>query len=111
MVGPSVLSNSDFLKQLARTKSDNKRRRMIACATTEQLLAIAEIALNILKGRLPLTAKQRERLIPYANFVRKLSRTRSDASVRQVIQVGGGPLLASLIPPVLLAISRTLING
>lgn len=110
-VGPSVLSNKEFLERLCRTKSEKKRLRMIRDASTDQLLAIAEIALNILKGRLPLTSRQRERLIPYANFVRRLSRTRSEDGARRIIQVGGGPLLSSLILPVLLEIGRTLING
>ena len=110
-VGPSVLSNKDFLTRLCRTTSENKRLRMINEASTEQLLAIAEIALNVLKGRLPLTNKQRQRLIPYADYVRRLSRARSVTSARHVVQVGGGPLLASLIAPVLLEIGRALING
>lgn len=111
MVGSSVLSNKEFLTNLCRTKSEKKRSRMIHEPTSEQLFAIAEIALNVLKGRLPLTNKQRERLIPYASFVRKLSRARSENSARQVVQVGGGPLLASLITPVLIEIGRALING
>ena len=110
-VGPSVLSNKEFLTQLCRTKSERKRRRMISNASTEQLLAVAEVALNVLKGRLPLTNTQRERLIPYANFVRRLSRVRSAAGARRVIQIGGGPFLVSLIAPILLEIGRALING
>ena len=110
-VGPTILSNKEFLTRLCRTKSEKKRRRTIHEASTEQLLAIAEIALNVLKGRLPLSSKQRERLVPYADFVRHLSRARSHAGARRVIQVGGGPLLASLIAPVLLELGRALING
>jgi hypothetical protein len=111
MVGSFIIENKNFLRNLVRTKSEKKRAQMIHEATTDQLLAIAETALNVLKGRLPLTSKQRERLVPYANFVRKLARSRRENSARNVIQVGGGPLLASLITPVLIEIGRALLDG
>lgn len=84
---------------------------MLHDATAEQLLAIVEIALNIIKNRFPLSNHQRERLMPYAAFVRKLARARRERSARKIVQSGGGAMLASLLAPVLLEIGRSLING
>lgn len=110
-VGPLVVSHADFLRKLSRTSSEKRRSRLLREASTEQVLAIAEIALNVLKEKFPLTPKQRQRLQPHADAVRKLSRARKEATARHVIQVGGGPMLASLITPVLVELGRALLNG
>lgn len=110
MVNQLLQDNVDFLKILARTKSGRKQRRLLRLATTSQLLALTEICLNIVKERFKLTNRQKKRLIPYTEFVRHLSRVRSERGARHVLnQKGGGVgVFAALLTPVLLEIAKSI---
>ena len=108
-----VCKNAPFLCTLARTKSARKRHRLLRLCTSEQLLALAEVCLNIVKSKFKLTTRQKSRLMPYAHFVRRLSKARSERGARKVlIQKGAGAgaaatgLFAALLTPILLALSR-----
>ena len=83
-----IMDNKDFLNLLARSKSDSKRHRMLKQANSQQLLAIAEICLNIVKARYQLTTRQRKRLLPYAEFVRRMSRARRERSKKNYFTKG-----------------------
>lgn len=113
-IGNIVADNIDFLKALARTKSARKRKRLLKQAGTSQLLAIAEICLNIVGSRFKLTTRQKKRLMPYADFVRRVSRLRSARGARHlIVQKGSGiaGVFAALITPVLLELARNAIKG
>uniref|UniRef100_A0A183C7L2 Integrase catalytic domain-containing protein n=1 Tax=Globodera pallida TaxID=36090 RepID=A0A183C7L2_GLOPA len=47
-------------------------------AGCEELLTLVEICLNILNGSFCLTNKQKQKIAPFANFIRKLARARSE---------------------------------
>lgn len=102
--------NLDFLKTLACTKSSKKILDLLKIATTSQLLTLVEISLNIVKDRFKLTNSQKKRLLPYADIVRKMSRIRTERSVKKLVQKGGGisTLFPALITPILLEISQLL---
>jgi hypothetical protein len=102
VVGESVTRNADFLWRLARCRSPVKRLEMLRNASKDQLLALAEIALNILKERFPISDRQRAALIPFADPVRKLSRARSESGARKTVLIGGGMFVAPLTRTVLL---------
>jgi len=109
-----IMDNKDFLNLLARSKSDSKRHRMLKQANSQQLLAIAEICLNIVKARYQLTTRQRKRLLPYAEFVRRMSRARSERGARKVISQKGsgiGGVLTALLTPILIEIGRKIIKS
>ena len=109
-----IMDNKDFLNLLARSKSDSKRHRMLKHANSQQLLAIAEICLNIVKARYQLTTRQRKRLLPYAEFVRRMSRARSERGARKVISQKGsgiGGVLTALLTPILIEIGRKIIKS
>lgn len=84
-IGESVKNNTEFLRGLARSKSLAHRKQLISTASVEQLLAIVEIALNILRSRLPLRSRQRRRLSSSANDIRALSRVRSARSAQRIL--------------------------
>lgn len=107
-IGNSVCQNLKFLKLLAKTKSERKRRSQLRLATTSELLSIVEIALNVIKGRFNLTTKQKNRLLPHVEFVRNLGRARSEKGAKKILQRGGGILLAALITPVIIEAIRLL---
>lgn len=106
-----VCKNSTFLRKLSNTKSYKKKRLLLKRATPEQMLALAEICLNIVKSRFCLTTRQKSRLMPYANIVRSLSRSRSERGARQIIQKGNGSagLFAALLTPILIELARNVL--
>lgn len=87
---------------------------MLKHATADQLLALVEICLNILNSQFRLTTRQRSRLLPYADFLRKLARRRTERGARKhLVQTGSGigGLFAALLTPVLLDLARNAINS
>ncbi|KAL3109937.1 hypothetical protein niasHT_016553 [Heterodera trifolii] len=76
MVGQRVLDNYEYLKSLGRTTSHKKRRHLLSTAGCEELLTLVEICLNLLNGSFCLTRKQKQKLLPFANTIRRLARRR-----------------------------------
>ena len=110
-VGTSVLKNYIFLKKLSASKSDRKRLRLLRLATSDELFAIIESSYNLLKARFKLTPRQKRRLIPHLEVLRKLGRSRSDRGVRRLLQRGGGlGALPAILTPILIEAFR-LLNG
>ena len=109
-----VCNNSNFIRTLARTKSQHKRRKLLKKACSEQLLTLAEICLNIVRSRFRLTTRQRKRLLPYADFVRKISRIKSERGARkEIVQKGSGlpGFFAALLAPILAQLASVSIKG
>lgn len=97
-----ISKNSEYLKQFSKTKSSRKRQRLLQEADREKLLAIVEICSNILKGNIPLNARQRRRLAASADFYRGIARARSEKTARHRIQTGGQlGALAAIVAPIL----------
>ena len=82
---PLVKHNSKFLFTLSAARSPNRRISLIQTANTEELLALVEIALNVLKSRIPVRAQQKERLKAQAASIRHLSRSRNSDSARKIL--------------------------
>ncbi|KAL3112037.1 hypothetical protein niasHT_013639 [Heterodera trifolii] len=74
MVGQRVLDNYEYLKSLGRTTSHKKRRHLLSTAGCEELLTLVEICLNLLNGSFCLTRKQKQKLLAFANTIRRLAR-------------------------------------
>jgi hypothetical protein len=105
-LGKHIYQNSHFLKQLSDCRSQRQCQSLIKFANSDQLLSLVEIALNLLKSRLPLTLRQRNQFSRYANFIRNLSRVKSEKSARRILQqpqTGRGlpALLAGLLIPLI----------
>jgi hypothetical protein len=107
-----VLRNYKFLDTYCKTICNTKRLRLLQKASCDELLAIIEIALNILAGNFPLRSHQIRELVPHAVPIRRMSRIRSEKQARQFIQSGKGvPLaLAKLLSTVLLDLAGSLIT-
>lgn len=108
-VGERVLRNYHWLRRLTRTRSHARRLRIISEASTDQLLALVEVAANLVRRRFPLNVRQRERLAPFADAVRRLARARSERTAKALVQKGEGGMLAAFLVPVLLEAARHLI--
>jgi len=110
MFSQLICENKDFLRSLALTKSERRNRKILRKADTSQLLSIVEICLNIVKSRFNLNTRQKNRLLPHVEFIRKMSRARSERGVRKVLrQKGGGVgVFAALLTPVLIELARAI---
>jgi hypothetical protein len=109
-IGKLPIKHYGFLKRLARTKSDKKRRKLINSATKEQLLVLIEISTNLLSN-FNLTKRQKQKLLPFAPLVRKLARIRSEGSARKFLeQRGSGLPFAAILTPVLIEAASHLIS-
>lgn len=115
-IGKTVCENTEFLRALACTKSCRKRKKLLRTASSDQLLSLVEICLNIVQSRFHLTTRQKKRLLPYADFVRRMSRVRSERGARRLLnkQIGGGiigvPLIAALVTPILMELAKSIIS-
>ena len=111
-IGERVLKNFNFLKKLGKTHSQKKWKALIRNANSEELLALIEISSNILAGRFSLSKKQREKLLPFANYIRKIARARSEKGARKIFtnQQGGQAVLAALLSPILVEAAQHLIS-
>jgi hypothetical protein len=105
-VGPLIYENCQFLKLLIRTKSVNKRAKILKNMTNQQLLALSEICLNILTNKFQLTTRQKQRMQPYADFIRQQGRIRSESGARRLILKRGGKLSSDLFPAILTPIIK-----
>ena len=107
---PTVADSYPFLHALARTKSTRRRKRILKKADANQLLALVEICLNILRDRFHLTQRQKKRMIPYVDYIRKVGRVRSERGARKLVVQKGGQLpiglFASILTPVIIDLAH-----
>jgi len=110
-----VKDNLQFLKQLAKTRSLTKRRRLLKKASIDQLLSLTEICYNIVRDQFKLTKRQKSRLLPFADFVRRVSRLKTERGAkRTVIQQGTGlpiGLFPALLTPIIIELTKTLTSN
>src|SRR4051794_31770020 len=102
--GSRLRQNANFLTQLAAcgVRAGGKLRTLVGTASTEQLLCLVEICLNLLHNRVPLNAGALRRLRSHADKIRALSRARSEQRARQLLmerqQSGRGiPAVAAIL--------------
>jgi hypothetical protein len=113
-VGQVVCDCKNFIAKLSKIKSSRKCRRLLKDSTRKELLALAEICLNIASSNFPLTTRQKKRLMPHAGFIRRMARLRSEKGARKlVVQQGSGApaVFAALLAPILIDLARNLIKG
>ena len=112
VVGPRILENYSFLRKISKSKSDSKRLNALRNASSDELLALVEICSNILSSNFNLTTRQKKKIVPFANYIRKLSRIRSESGARKfVVQKGSGLFLPSLLIPVIAEAARYIISS
>ena len=92
------------LLKVLKDANPKLRKAIIQYAPSDLLMSISEIILNMLKGVLKLTPKQKQHLSRYKKEFRTLAR--KDVSVNKkrkllVQKGGGGGALATLLPFVL----------
>ena len=107
---PYITSNTEFLKRLAKTRSDKRKHLLLLQASPDQILAIVEICANILKNNFVLNNQQRRKLAKYADYYRGIARSRTKKTARYRIQEGGQIAVATLLAPILSVLTQTLLD-
>ena len=87
--------------------SPKLKKAIIKHAPPELVIAISEIALNLLKGVIELTPHQKKRLSRYKKEFRSLAKKNISLGTKRkiLVQKGGSAVLAALIPLVLSLLS------
>ncbi len=94
-----------LLQVLAKSKPQI-RNAIIEHGPTDLIKAISEIVLNVLKGVIKITPRQKKRLARYKNKLRDLTSNKVSQKVKRKFlsqKGGGGGLLASVLVPVAIA--------
>ena len=108
-----IKRNANFLHSIGNSsRAMRKCRELMAKASTEEMLCLVEICLNILRNRVPLKSAQRVRLRRNAQHIRALSRVRTSPGIQRVlIQSGkGAPALMAAIASVVVPLITEYIN-
>lgn len=111
MPNDRLLKHQDFLWRLARARSNKSRHQLLYDATTEEILTVVEICINILKFRFPMKERQLKRLAHHARLLRQLARVRSEQSARKILLKGEGAMFAALLIPVLTEIASHIVSS
>ncbi len=90
-----------LLQVIAKSKPQI-RNAIIEHGPTDLIKAISEIVLNVLKGVIKITPRQKKRLVRYKNKLRALTSNKVSQKVKRKF-LGGGGLLASVLVPVAVA--------
>lgn len=110
----NIRKHAEVLVMLARAKPQ-LAKQIIAGADQSLLKSISECSLNILKGVVPLTPKQKSKLRRYKNRMRSLATTTSKRNAKEkkaLLMRGGfvGALLGTVAPLLVSALGGLLFN-
>lgn len=94
--------NLSYLQVLSKCKP-KLRKALVEHGPVDLVICICECALNLLKGVIPLTLSQKRTLSRYKKHLRILADKKVSRKKKKhlLVQKGGNPFLASLLPPVL----------
>jgi len=98
-----IRRNIPFLKALLQSRRKKQRKALIKVASEDNIDAVAEGALNTLRGNVPLTATQKRRLSAHKDKIRKLAHKRISNKKKKTFLVQAGGFLPIFIPPLLSA--------
>jgi hypothetical protein len=98
-----------YLQVMAMCKP-KLRKMLVAHAPSDVVMAICECALNLLKGVIPLTLRQKRVLSRYKTHLRALANKKvSQKRKRKYLSQKGGGILTSVLPPVLNVLGNLLV--
>jgi len=99
-MGSRIKRNCSFLKSLVKCRK-SRRLNLIKGASTDNINAISEVALNTLKGNVPLNYQQKKRLQRFKAKLRQLAQKRLSTKKRKFLLVQEGGVLPVLLAPLL----------
>ena len=98
------------LRTLCKCKG-KKRKLLLQKASGGVIRTVAQVAKNTIKGNIPLSPRQKQRLRRHKKTLRALALAKSSLkSKRKLLSQKGGALLPLLLAPVLSAVAGSLFN-
>jgi hypothetical protein len=92
--------------QLLTCCSPHQRDFLLATATPEQLHTLCEVCYNLLRGTIPHSIKQKQKLIRFLDEIRELADSSVPFKTKKTILVQhGGGFVGDLISPLLTGLS------
>lgn len=95
------VAHSAFLHRLCDSKTKAvTRKKLINKATGEQIRSICELCLNLNNLNIPVTCKQRRKLLPYKTSILKLAAKKPSIKIRKkFLNQSGGflPILGTVV--------------
>ena len=98
-----IKRNREFLEKLLTAPPD-VRKRLINKASADEVRAISEIALNVVKGSFQINANIRDQLAEHKHHIRKLSKRTVSHKLKKHLLSQKGGFLPLLLSPVLSAL-------
>jgi hypothetical protein len=97
-MGESV-KRKEYLSLLSKSKDKKRRKLLVDLADNNEIKAVSEIILNILKGNVPLTRAQRRKLQKYQKIMRLITqRSTSSKKRKKLINSQSGGFIGILAP-------------
>lgn len=101
--------NSAFLQLLINCHK-KQRRAILQTLSERQLRVLSEIILNLLRGNIPISSKEKRKLFRKRRALYQLASKRvSSKDKKKILVQQGGGLLDTLLPPALTLLSSLLI--
>ncbi len=97
-MGQRLRRNAEYLQLLCRSRG-KARQRLVANATPEQINALSEVAMNVLRGNLPLSSVHKRKLVPHRHRLRQIANRKLSSKKRKALMVRqrGGFLIPALL--------------
>lgn len=102
---PKAIRHRDFLTLLGKSKQGKRRKMLLEAATSDEIRAIAECALNLLKNRIKLNSNQKRRLKRHKETLRYIAHKGTNIKKKRRAMQQKGGFLASLLPLAISAVS------
>lgn len=91
--------HKDVLKRLAKAKP-SVAKRLLKDASSDLLKLLSECSLNVLKGSVPLSTKQKKQLCKHKAKLRKIANKKTSQKKKRAILMRGG-FLGTLLSPII----------
>lgn len=102
------MSTLEHLKLLSKTK---QKSAFLKKCPNSIIKGVCECALNLLKGNIPVSKRQKNKLAPYKRTLRRLGNTKVPLFKKRRLLVQKGEGFLSILIPAAVSVLSTLING
>ena len=100
-----AIRHRDFLTLLGKSKQGKRRKMLLEAATSDEIKAVAECALNLLKNRIKLNNNQKRRLKRHKETLRYIAHKGTNIKKKRRAMQQKGGFLTSLLPLAISAVT------
>ena len=101
-----TLQRKDFLNLLAKSRGAKRRKQIVDSARPDDIQAVSECAINLLKNNIPLSDKNYKKFYKCKHDIRKLARKRTSLKRKKLIIHQKGGFLQYLIPVAIASVTE-----